>query len=69
MYTSDSDLVLTESSEMNDRLEQNTCDADKENAPSPTNDDNKNCSRYTKRRLAEEDSNQETKRKPELRRV
>ena len=63
VYTSDSDLVVTESSEMNDRLEPNTCDADKENAPSPTNDDNKNCSRYTKRRLGEFDSNQENKKK------
>ena len=63
VYTSDSDLVVTESSEMNDRLEPNTCDADKENAPSPTNDDNKNCSRYTKRTLAEVDSNQENKKK------
>ena len=51
--TTDSDSVVTESSEINDRLEPNTCYTDKENAPPPTNDDNKNCSRCTKRRLAE----------------
>ena len=56
-------MVVTEYSEMNDRLVPNTCDADKENAPSPTNDDNKNGSRYTKRRLAEVDSNQKNKKK------
>ncbi len=63
VYTSDSDLVVTESSEMNDRLEPNTCDTDTENALPPTNDYNKNCSRCTKRRLAEVDSNQENKKK------
>ncbi len=59
----DSDSVVTESCEINDRLEPNTCDTDKENAPPPTNDDNKNCSRCTKRKLAEVDSNQENKKK------
>ena len=61
--TTDSDSIVTESSEINDRLESNTCDTDKVNASPPTNDDNKNCSRCIKRRLAEVDSNQEnTKR-------
>ena len=67
VYTSDSDLVVTESSEMNDRLEPNTCDADKENAPSPTNDDNKSV-------LATQSADwprsiRIMKKKPELRRV
>ena len=47
--TTDSDSVVIESCEINDRREPNTYDTDKENAPPPTNDDNKNCSRCTKR--------------------
>ena len=61
--TMDSDLVVTESSESNNRLGPNTCDTDKENAPLPAHDNNKNCSRYTKRRLAEVDSNQKNTKK------
>ena len=61
--TTDSDSVVTESSEINDRIELNTCDTDRENAPPPTNDDNKNCSHCTKRRLAEVDSYQENTKK------
>ena len=58
------DSIVTVSSEINDRLEPDTCDTDKENAPPPTNDDdNKNCSRCTKRRLTEVDSNQENTKK------
>ena len=63
VYTTDNDSIVTESSEINDHLEPNTCDTDKDNAPPPTNDYNKNCSRCTKRRLAEVDSNQENKKK------
>ena len=59
----DSDLVVTESSESNNRLGQNTCYTDKENAPPPSHDNNKNCSRYTKRRLAEVDSIQKNTKK------
>ena len=60
--TMESDLVVTESSESNNRLGPNTCDTDEENAPPPMHD-NKNCSRYTKRRLAEVDSNQKNTKK------
>ena len=54
--TMDSDLIVTESSESNNRLGPNTCDTDQENAPPLTHDNNTNCSRYTKRRLAEVES-------------
>ncbi len=63
VYTTDNDSIVTESSEINDHLEPNTCDTDKDNAPPPTNDYNKNCSRCTKRRLAEVDSYQENTKK------
>ena len=36
--TMDSDLVVTESSESNNRLGPNTCDTDKENAPLPAHE-------------------------------
>ena len=63
--TTDSDSIVTDSSEIAARLEPDTCDTDKENAPPPTNDDNKNCSRCTKRRLTDVDSisNQENTKK------
>ena len=61
--TMDSDFIVTESSESNNRLGPNTCDTDQENAPPPTHDNNKNCSRYTKRRLADVASIQKNTKK------
>lgn len=77
--TTDNGSTMTESSDLAERLEPDTCDTDKENAsPAKPTDctyaqntlvpsgDNKNCSRCTKRRLTEVDSNQENTKKAKV---
>lgn len=75
--TTDNDSTVTESSEIAERLEPDTCDTDKENS-SPVKDctyaqntpvpsgDNKNNSRCTKRRLTEVETSQENTKKAKV---
>ena len=60
MDATGSDSVVTE---INDHLEPNMRDTDKGNTPPLTNDNNKNCSCCTKRRLTKVDSNQKNTKK------